>query len=63
MDKAVCVYEPRGDYGLEGFQLGDFYSFQECSDKNGKKYYRVFPTENYYEICGPMIFKKYFKEI
>jgi hypothetical protein len=65
LGKCICIYEPRGDHGLEGYQLNDTYLFQICYDKKGKKYYRVFPTEetDYYETCGPIIFKKYFKEI
>jgi hypothetical protein len=64
LGKCICIYEPRGDHGLEGYQLNDTYLFQICYDKKGK-YYRVFPTEetDYYETCGPIIFKKYFKEI
>lgn len=62
--KAKCIYDPRGDHGLEGYQLEGVYNFQVCYDKKGK-YYRVFPTEetDYYETCGPIIFKRYFEEI
>lgn len=66
---AECVFEPRGDNGLEGYQLGDKYCYQAMDkDKNGKPYYRVYPESSngfgtYYETCGPTIFAQYFKEI
>lgn len=62
LGKARCIFEPRGDHGLEGYQLDEVYLYQECFDKKGK-YYRVFPTKetDYYETCGPIIFKKYFE--
>ena len=41
--KCICVYEPRGDYGLEGYQLGDEHPYQLKKSKDGKKYYKVFP--------------------
>jgi hypothetical protein len=64
LGKAVCTCEPRGCNGLEGYQLDNTYLYQVCFDKKGK-YYRIFPTKEleYYETCGPMIFKKFFKEI
>lgn len=64
LNKAICIYEPRGDHGLEGYLLNRTYLFQMCYDKKGK-YYRIFPSEelDYYECCGPINFKKYFKEI
>jgi hypothetical protein len=64
LGKCSCIYEPRGDHGLEGYQLNEIYLFQMCYDKKGK-YYRVFPSEelDYYECCGPINFQKYFKEM
>lgn len=66
---AKCIFEPRGDHGLEGYQLGDIYRFQYMDrDKNGKPYYRVYPEssngfETYYETCGPRVFKEHFQEL
>ncbi len=65
MKKAKCIRNPMGSHGLEGYELGELYEFQKCNHSEGVYYYRVFPTkgENYYETCGPIIFKKYFEEI
>ena len=66
-----CVYEPRGNGGLEGYNLGEHYPFQRCENEGGE-YIRVFPVqlddsdplkvswENYYECCGTGTFKKHF---
>lgn len=64
LGKCRCIYDPRGDHGLEGFQLNEIHLFQVCYDEKGK-YYRVFPNEeiDYYETCGPIVFKKYFEVI
>ncbi len=65
---AICIKEPRGECGLEGYNKGDTYKFELCDkDKHGKKYVRVF-LPNYgngraYETCGPGEFKKFFEEI
>lgn len=37
-----CIYEPRGDNGLEGYQRGKFYRFERCS-MAGKTHFRVYP--------------------
>ena len=67
--KCKCIYEPRGDHGLEGYVLGEIYSCEYRQDKDGA-YWRVFPTGShvrepnknpaYYETCGPIIFVRYF---
>lgn len=62
--RCVCIFEPRGSNGLEGFSLGREYDFQLMQKENKKKYYRVFPSDiysTYYEVCKPKTFKKYFK--
>ena len=63
---AFCKREPRGDSGLEGYQLGDEYAFRrmESDDPNESPYYRVFPSfgNDYYETCSVPTFKKYFQE-
>lgn len=60
-----CIYEPRGDHGLEGYQLRDKYRFQKVTpDKKGRIYFRVFPDDvlipSYYETCSERSFEKYF---
>ena len=41
-----CKFEPRGDYGLEGYQRNEKYSFErkECSEQG--KYLRVSPINH-----------------
>lgn len=61
-----CIYEPRGDHGLEGYQLNEFYRFEFKRNKEGQEYYKVFPDKMftaYGETCSRISFKKYFKEI
>lgn len=64
--RAVCVFAPMGENGLEGFQYNDTYKYQKM-ENNGKPYYRVYlespDSPNYYETCGVNIFNHYFKEI
>ena len=59
--KAVCKNEPRGDYGLEGFQLGELYKVQVVENKVGY-YIRVYPKGNddYYETCSTLAFSRFF---
>lgn len=57
----VCICDPSGDYGLEGFELNETYLFEKRD--NGKKYIKVFHDENHGECCGVNIFKRYFKEL
>ena len=52
--RVKCIYEPRGDYGLEGYQLDQFYDY-EMFEKDGKKYARVYPDKlfpSYFECCS-----------
>lgn len=61
-----CIYEPRGDNGLEGYQLENVYKFEEMfGGKQNRKYFRVYPEKHfdYYETCGKKLFKKYFNVI
>lgn len=64
---AECIFEPRGDAGLEGYELGRTYKFERCRRDSVKAsragyYYRVWPTDgDYYECCGPNQFKTFFK--
>lgn len=57
-----CIYEPRGDGGLEGYSLNDNYKYAKLYDSRGV-YYAVYPpgSYEYYETCGPGTFKKYFQ--
>lgn len=68
---ALCVFEPRGDYGLEGYQKGGTYKAeyvvsteitQPLGTKQCKRYYRVYPNphDSYYECCSYRTFNKYF---
>jgi len=62
--ECICIYEPRGDNGLEGYQLNNTYKYAYNDSEN---YYKVYPTDidgrpdDYCERCGPKIFAKYFK--
>ncbi len=58
-----CHYDPRGDHGLEGFQLNDVYKACLHERANGSGYFwRVWPDakDKYYETCTPAVFKRYF---
>ena len=60
--RAICKYEPRGDYGLEGYQLGEEYRVTIVTDDEGS-YYRIYPGGSdryYYETCKTGVFNKYF---
>lgn len=64
----VCVCEPRGDKGLEGYQLNDKYPYQLMYDTvKDVRYYRVYPVpegkhSEYYETCGIKVFARYFEK-
>ena len=60
----ICISSPMGRNGLESYDQGETYRYERREkDKNGRPYYRVYPDKNsnYYETCGVMIFKKFFK--
>lgn len=62
---ATCTYEPRGDHGLEGYQLGKSYKFEFVEhSQSRKRHCRVYPVESnpYYEVCGIVIFFRFFEE-
>ena len=53
---AVCHNEPRGDFGLEGYQRGESYRCQHVKDGDVRPpYYRVEPEaeRDYYECAQP----------
>ncbi len=61
---AICINEPRGDYGLEGYQRGESYRC-ECVDPEYPRpcYFRVYPSPehpDYYECAIPRHFTRYF---
>lgn len=63
-NEAKCIIEPRGEHGLEGYSLGELYKFEfrEIGAKDGKPYYRIWPTDgDYYETCSVQTFKRYFQ--
>lgn len=56
-----CHYEPRGDRGLEGFDLGNTYQAEiNLIDPKGKKYARLYHSDHYYECCSMRHFPKFF---
>ncbi|HHF3053150.1 TPA: hypothetical protein ACPJ1H_003965 [Vibrio alginolyticus] len=63
---AVCVFEPRGEKGLEGYQLGEQYAYRKMKSVTPGQppYYRVFPTfdSDYYETCSTRTFNRFFKK-
>lgn len=66
---AVCVYEPRGDNGLEGYLLNTEYKIEHVEEpehpKYIKGYFRIFMDDNsnYFETAGYNVFKRHFKII
>lgn len=60
---AVCHNEPRGDFGLEGYQRGESYRCQHVKDGDGRPpYYQVYPAadSDYYECASPRSITKFF---
>lgn len=64
-----CMYEPRGDCGLEGYQLNTTYPYERKQNiTTGEMYYKVFPINfldksdrTYGETCSKKQFNKYFR--
>lgn len=62
--RCKCIYEPRGDYGLEGFQLNKFYDYEMRESPKYGKYFKINcgdvfnPT--YGQTCTPRAFNKFF---
>lgn len=64
--KCVCIDEPLGECGLEGYTKSDSYHYQHMSrDRNGKEYMRVYHNlesyPDFYETCGVKDFHRFFK--
>ena len=65
-----CTWQPNGDHGLEGFDLGHEYFAEQATDAKGL-HYRVWPDwhqhggtpPNYYEACTPRAFARCFERI
>lgn len=64
---ALCIREPNGDYGLEGYNEGQLVPYQKCYGKIGSRvggYMRVWPGDDpdssYYETIGSHSFLSYF---
>ena len=60
----LCVNEPMGSGGLEGYVRGEKYKCQRLEkDNKGNPYYRVFFPDDLttYETCGVGTFKQHFK--
>lgn len=61
----VCHYEPRGNHGLEGYQLNGVYRYEFVKiDGVDDGYYRVYPCDlpsSYYETCSKRAFTTHFK--
>lgn len=61
---AVCIREPRGDHGLEGYMRGDEYRYERRpADKRGKPYVRIWlvSDDERYDTCGPVEFARHFQ--
>lgn len=59
-----CINEPRGDHGLEGYQLGEFYKYDLRVSGCGKTFYKIYPDKNfasYGENCSRKHFNQFFK--
>ena len=62
--KCECYNAPRGDAGLEGYEIRDTYKFEKCRKKGKReKYYRLYHDwdTDYYECCGATQFAENFK--
>jgi hypothetical protein len=62
---AKCIYEPRGEHGLEGYQCGEIYKYEYKETEHLRRYYKIFPNDalcpTYGENVGRNSFKKYFE--
>ena len=61
-----CICEPRGDNGLEGYQVGEAYRYRKMIGPDQRCFYKVYPSKeqaDYCEACGPNVFKRFFEEV
>lgn len=56
----TCIREPRGEHGLEGFNIGDSYQYEVCENDLGVVYYRIYHRPDYYETATPPSFRRFF---
>ena len=73
----TCIFEPRGECGLEGYQAGQIYQAQYIAvEPKGPRYWRVWPgdgivpgvakelgIDSYYETVGLRSFHRYFATV
>lgn len=61
--EAVCIYEPRGLFGLEGYQRGETYRCQFVVKRGNPPYYRMFPQPGsiYYECVDRRSAARFFR--
>lgn len=65
-----CICEPRGDYGLEGFQLGEMYYYKinptglyNIFGKDNLSSSKLLNTDYCYLGCAcKRVFKRFFRE-
>jgi len=59
---AICILEPRGQGGLEGYCLDEKYQYERMEPADKPPYYRVWPVADteYYETCSPQKFNRFF---
>lgn len=62
--EALCIHEPRGDHGLEGYGRGETYRCEMVEPAYPTpRYYRIYPAADhpeYYECATPRVFSKFF---
>jgi len=64
--KLRCIKEPRGDHGLEGYQLGELYEAKRIALDYGKIFWLVQPDPempHYYERVSVGVGAKYFQAV
>jgi hypothetical protein len=62
-----CKWQPNGDHGLEGFDLGVEYWAEKALDAKGE-HMRVWPDDRprgqaYFETCGQKSFNRCFEPV
>lgn len=64
MKPVICIKEPRGDHGLEGYQMNETYQAEgPLFNKLGREYMRVYQAPDYYETCTMGVFREHFQEV
>ena len=60
---AICLLDPDGDNGLEGYTRGEAYRCHRV-EGNWPAHYRIFPGEaapDRYQCVTPRVFSRYFR--